>query len=39
MTGDPLAEEPFCNYEPGSFPFQEELAAKLNEKPAVPMIG
>jgi radical SAM protein len=39
MTGDPLAEEPFCNYEPGSFPFQEELAAKLNEKPIVPMMG
>ncbi len=30
LTGDPLAEEPFCTYEPGSFPFQEELAARLN---------
>jgi radical SAM protein len=30
MTGDPLAEEPFCTYEPGTFPFQEELAARLN---------
>jgi radical SAM protein len=31
MTGNPLAEEPFCTYEPGSFPFQEELTARLNE--------
>jgi radical SAM protein len=30
MTGDPLAEEPFCTYEPGSFPFQEELMARLH---------
>lgn len=29
MTGDPMAEEPFCTYEPGSFPFQEELAERL----------
>jgi radical SAM protein len=29
MTGDPLAEEPFCTYEPGSFPFQVELEARL----------
>jgi radical SAM protein len=29
MTGDPLAEEPFCTYEPGSFPFQAELAVTL----------
>jgi len=29
MTGDPLAEEPFCTYKPGSFPFQEELAERL----------
>ncbi len=39
VTGNPLAEEPFCNYEPGSFPFQEELAARLNKKPAMPVIG
>jgi AdoMet-dependent heme synthase len=26
MTGDPFAEETFCNYQPGSFPFQSELA-------------
>ena len=25
VTGDPLAEEPFCTYQPGSFPFQREL--------------
>ncbi len=29
VTGDPLAEEPFCNYEPGTFPFQQELAERL----------
>lgn len=39
VTGDPLAEEPFCNYEPGSFPFQEELEARLSEKQAAPMMG
>jgi radical SAM protein len=30
LTGNPLAEEPFCLYRPGSFPFQAELAAHLN---------
>ena len=25
ISGDPLAEEPFCTYEPGTFPFQEEV--------------
>jgi radical SAM protein len=30
VTGDALAEEPFCTYEPGSFPFQAELAERLN---------
>ena len=30
LTGNPLAEEPFCTYEPGTFPFQEELEARLN---------
>jgi radical SAM protein with 4Fe4S-binding SPASM domain len=34
LTGNPLAEEPFCTYEPGSFPFQEELAARLNNRVA-----
>ena len=29
MTGNPLAEEPFCAYQPGSFPFQEELEQRL----------
>lgn len=29
MTGDPLAEEPFCTYQPGSWPYKEELAEKL----------
>lgn len=32
LSGDPLAEEPFCTYEPGTFPFQEELAARLNQR-------
>lgn len=30
MTGNPYAEEPFCNYQPGSFLFQQELMSKLN---------
>ncbi|WP_101790723.1 TIGR04053 family radical SAM/SPASM domain-containing protein [Nonomuraea indica] len=28
-TGDMLAEEPWCGYEPGSFPYQEDLARHL----------
>ncbi len=36
MTGNPLAEEPFCTYEPGTFPFKEELEARLKGKPVVP---
>ena len=31
MTGDPMAEEPFCTYQPGSWPFQAELAEKLGQ--------
>lgn len=27
MTGSLLAEEPFCTYQPGSFPYAEDLAA------------
>ena len=30
VTGNPMAEEPFCTYEPGTFPFQEELAERLS---------
>lgn len=30
MTGDPFAEEPWCGYEPGSFPFQDDVAALLS---------
>lgn len=30
LTGNPMAEEPFCTYEPGSFPFETELVALLN---------
>ncbi|MFI8230709.1 TIGR04053 family radical SAM/SPASM domain-containing protein [Streptomyces sp. NPDC085900] len=38
VTGDPFAEEPWCGYRPGSFPYQRELAVLLNggagEEPA-----
>jgi radical SAM protein len=30
MTGDVFAEEPFCNYQPGTFPFQAEIKHYLN---------
>jgi radical SAM protein len=30
MTGDALAEEPFCSYQPGSFPYIAEVEALLN---------
>jgi len=30
VTGNPMAEEPFCTYEPGTFPFQEELTERLS---------
>jgi AdoMet-dependent heme synthase len=33
VTGDPYAEEPWCNYVPGSFPYQKELAELLNSRP------
>ena len=26
ITGDPFAEEPWCSYEPGSFPYQSDVA-------------
>jgi radical SAM protein len=29
VGGDPLGEEPFCTYEPGTFPFQAELAEQI----------
>ncbi len=28
-TGDPLASEPWCPYEPGSFPFPDDVAELL----------
>ncbi len=34
MSGNPVAEEPFCTYEPGSFPFQADLEKYLNEHSA-----
>jgi radical SAM protein len=37
LTGDPLAEEPFCTYQPGAFPFQAELAEKLGAGTMVEM--
>jgi radical SAM protein len=33
VAGDPLAEEPWCSYQPGSFPYQEDLAAYLAPAP------
>ncbi len=33
VTGNPFAEEPFCTYEPGSFPFQQEVEARLSGTP------
>jgi radical SAM protein len=35
LTGDPLAEEPFCAYEPRSFPFQAELEALMRHSEVV----
>lgn len=32
MTGDPIGEEPFCMYEPGSFPYPSELEGYLQKK-------
>lgn len=29
VTGDPFAEEPWCGYQPGSFPYRRELAGLL----------
>ncbi|KWX03723.1 hypothetical protein TH66_13065 [Carbonactinospora thermoautotrophica] len=29
LTGDAYAEEPWCGYRPGSFPYQRELSAAL----------
>ncbi len=34
LTGDPLAEEPYCTYVPGTFPFQEDLAVRLGKTPS-----
>jgi radical SAM protein with 4Fe4S-binding SPASM domain len=27
LTGDPTAEEPFCTYQPGSFPYPADITA------------
>jgi radical SAM protein len=32
VTGNPLAEEPFCTYEPGSFPYREQLEPYLRHE-------
>jgi AdoMet-dependent heme synthase len=29
VTGNPMAEEPFCTYQPGTFPFQDDLNRRL----------
>jgi AdoMet-dependent heme synthase len=29
LTGDPFAQDPWCGYQPGSFPYQAEVASKL----------
>lgn len=29
MTGDPFAAEPWCGYQPGSFPYQAEVTARI----------
>jgi radical SAM protein len=35
LTGNPLAEEPFCTYQPGTFPFQAEVVHHLNQPATV----
>lgn len=35
VSGDPMAQDPFCGYEPGSFPFQEELSSWLDSTAAI----
>jgi radical SAM protein len=32
VTGNPLGEEPFCTYEPGSFPYADHLAPYLRHE-------
>jgi AdoMet-dependent heme synthase len=27
LSGDPYAEDPWCSYQPGTFPYQQDLAA------------
>jgi radical SAM protein len=34
VTGDPYAEDPWCSYQPGSFPYPEDLAA-MGLQPAI----
>jgi radical SAM protein len=33
LTGDPYAEDPWCSYRPGTFPYQDDLAA-MDLRPA-----
>lgn len=35
VAGNPFAEEPFCEYEPGSFPYVKELAPHLKRDVAI----
>ena len=36
LTGDPYAEDPWCSYQPGSFPYPDELAAMSPQPTATP---
>lgn len=36
LSGNVLAEDPACNYQPGSFPFPQELQARLKSNPPLP---
>jgi AdoMet-dependent heme synthase len=35
LTGDPYAEDPWCSYQPGTFPYPQDLAA-IGPRPAGP---
>jgi AdoMet-dependent heme synthase len=35
LTSDPYAEDPWCSYQPGTFPYQEDLAAVGVRPPTV----
>lgn len=39
LTGNPHDEDPYCNYQPGSFPFAQELAHRLEQETAAAPAG